>query len=68
MIIKFVLFSDYCGPGYFGAFCADICPYPYFGKYCDYTCSCDSKYCSPVNGCIPGKYNYYINVYFDVLI
>lgn len=55
---KNLISREYCGPGYFGLFCGDICPYPHYGKYCDYTCTCGKQYCSHVNGCIPGKYNY----------
>lgn len=53
----FVLFREYCDPGYFGYYCIDICPYPYYGKYCDHTCNCSKPHCSHVIGCILGKYN-----------
>lgn len=54
----FVLFRNYCSPGYFGLFCADFCPYPFYGKYCDYKCTCSKQRCSHVDGCIPSNYNY----------
>lgn len=63
----FVLFREYCDPGYFGYYCIDICPYPYYGKYCDHTCNCSKPHCSHVIGCIPGKYNRLAYFHIDKL-